>query len=64
MRDPCKTCPERSRDFGGCRCQAFLLTGDAKNTDPVCSLSPNHDIILRARQEASNTFTYRGDKIE
>lgn len=64
MRDPCKTCPERSRDFGGCRCQAFLLTGDAKNTDPVCSLSPKHDIILRARQEASNSFIYRGDKTD
>lgn len=40
MKEPCRTCPERFKDFGGCRCQAYLLTGDAAQTDPVCSLSP------------------------
>lgn len=45
MRDPCRSCPERQRDFGGCRCQAFLLTGDASNADPVCALSPQHSVI-------------------
>lgn len=40
MQQPCKTCDRRALDFGGCRCQAFLLTGDAAATDPVCSLSP------------------------
>jgi len=40
MQDPCKSCDRRTQDFGGCRCQAFLLTGDAAATDPVCSLSP------------------------
>jgi pyrroloquinoline quinone biosynthesis protein E len=49
MRDPCRTCPERSIDFGGCRCQAFALTGDASATDPACSLSPNHAVVLAAR---------------
>lgn len=40
MQEPCKTCDRRGTDFGGCRCQAFLLTGDAAATDPVCTLSP------------------------
>jgi PqqA peptide cyclase len=40
MPEPCKTCDRRTRDFGGCRCQALLLTGDATATDPVCSLAP------------------------
>src|SRR5437879_1904987 len=40
MQEPCKSCPKQAQDFGGCRCQAFLLTGDASATDPVCSLSP------------------------
>ncbi len=48
MKEPCRTCPEREKDFGGCRCQAFQLTGDARNADPVCSLSPHHDIVLNA----------------
>lgn len=45
MREPCRSCSERERDFGGCRCQAFLLTGDACNTDPACAKSPHHSII-------------------
>ncbi len=47
MREPCRSCPERSRDFGGCRCQAYLVTGDAANADPVCELSPHHHLIER-----------------
>jgi PqqA peptide cyclase len=49
MQEPCKTCDRRAIDFGGCRCQALLLAGDAAATDPVCSLSPNRpkvDAIL------------------
>jgi pyrroloquinoline quinone biosynthesis protein E len=45
MKEPCKTCPEKTKDFGGCRCQAFALTGDAANADPVCSKSPHHDKV-------------------
>jgi len=41
MKEPCASCPRREQDFGGCRCQAFALTGDAAATDPVCHLSPN-----------------------
>jgi pyrroloquinoline quinone biosynthesis protein E len=48
MREPCRSCPERQKDFGGCRCQAYLLTGDAANTDPVCDLSPLHHVVLQA----------------
>ena len=49
MRAPCKSCDRRTQDFGGCRCQAMLLTGDASATDPVCSLAPQRpkvDAIL------------------
>jgi PqqA peptide cyclase len=45
MQEPCKTCDRRSRDFGGCHCQAFLLAGDAAATDPVCSLAPQRSKV-------------------
>ncbi|WP_253767911.1 pyrroloquinoline quinone biosynthesis protein PqqE [Goodfellowiella coeruleoviolacea] len=45
MRDPCRGCVRRDVDFGGCRCQAFQLLGDAAATDPVCQLSPHHDLV-------------------
>jgi len=45
MADPCRSCPRKEIDFGGCRCQAFQLTGDAAATDPVCALSPRHDLV-------------------
>ena len=48
MKEPCRNCPERTRDFGGCRCQAYLLTGDADNADPVCDLSPYHHRVTEA----------------
>ena len=54
MPEPCRSCDRRERDFGGCRCQAFLLTGDAAATDPVCTLSPQRsrvDAILAAVNE-------------
>jgi PqqA peptide cyclase len=55
MKEPCVSCPERSKDFGGCRCQAYLLTGDADNADPVCDLSPHHHLVTEAvaRAEAA-----------
>ncbi|SFL56940.1 pyrroloquinoline quinone biosynthesis protein PqqE [Geodermatophilus ruber] len=52
MPDPCRSCPRREVDFGGCRCQAFALTGDAARTDPVCHLSPDHGIVAAAVQAA------------
>jgi pyrroloquinoline quinone biosynthesis protein E len=48
MKEPCRSCPEKVRDFGGCRCQAYLLTGDAANADPVCDLSPHHHLVTEA----------------
>lgn len=55
MREPCRSCPERSKDYGGCRCQAYLLTGDPANADPVCDRSPHHEVILRAVERVHRT---------
>jgi pyrroloquinoline quinone biosynthesis protein E len=52
MKEPCRSCPEKTRDFGGCRCQAYLLTGDPANPDPACDLSPHHQIVLDATESA------------
>jgi pyrroloquinoline quinone biosynthesis protein E len=52
MKEPCVSCPERAKDFGGCRCQAYLLTGDADNADPVCDLSPHHHLVTEAVAQA------------
>jgi radical SAM protein with 4Fe4S-binding SPASM domain len=54
MPEPCKSCPRRSVDMGGCRCQAFQLTGDAAVTDPVCHISPHHAIVEEAVWEANS----------
>jgi pyrroloquinoline quinone biosynthesis protein E len=63
MAEPCKSCEFREIDFGGCRCQAFALSGDAGNTDPACTLSPLHEQIFKqAATEAAtgdNRFIYR-----
>jgi pyrroloquinoline quinone biosynthesis protein E len=53
MPDPCRSCDRREIDFGGCRCQAFQLTGDAARTDPVCHLSPDHEIVAKTVQVAN-----------
>lgn len=45
MKEPCRSCPEKEKDFGGCRCQALALTGDAANADPVCDRSPHHETV-------------------
>lgn len=54
MSEPCRSCDERHRDVGGCRCQAYLLTGDPAATDPVCDLSPDHHLVEAARREAEH----------
>ena len=63
MPEPCRSCDRRGIDFGGCRCQAFHLTGQAAATDPVCGLSPDHGLIEGARRAAEETravpFVYR-----
>jgi PqqA peptide cyclase len=55
MPEPCRSCDRRGEDFGGCRCQAFLLIGDAYITDPACSLAPAHHIVEAAVDEANST---------
>ena len=64
MREPCRSCDRREIDWGGCRCQALMITGDAANTDPACTLSPAHTEFRRLADAESTTdvpdFGYRG----
>ncbi|MGC4089888.1 MAG: pyrroloquinoline quinone biosynthesis protein PqqE [Polyangiaceae bacterium] len=66
MPEPCRSCDRRAQDFGGCRCQAQALLGDARLTDPTCALSPHHGLIGVARSRAVReaeqlvTLRYRG----
>ena len=63
MPEPCQSCEFKEADFGGCRCQAFALTGSASNTDPACSFSPLHASIFKMAEteagEDRNRFVYR-----
>jgi pyrroloquinoline quinone biosynthesis protein E len=59
MKEPCRSCPRKTVDFGGCRCQAFALTGDAANPDPVCTLTPFRRIIDEALAEPAETIEYQ-----
>jgi len=62
MQEPCRSCPlgRQEEDWGGCRCQALRLTGDATAADPVCQFSPSHRALLAARESAqTETFVYR-----
>lgn len=64
MRDPCASCALKEVDFGGCRCQAFALTGDAANADPACALSHHHEAIAAAAEQQApgvetTQFIYR-----
>ncbi|MEW2120567.1 pyrroloquinoline quinone biosynthesis protein PqqE [Streptomyces sp. NPDC005474] len=68
MSGPCGGCPRREADFGGCRCQAHALTGDAARTDPACALSPDHGLVRALAQAPSDDppdadvprYVYRG----
>lgn len=57
LPDPCRSCPEKSQDLGGCRCQAYLLTGDSSATDPVCDKSPQHHRIAEIVARAQDTHS-------
>jgi pyrroloquinoline quinone biosynthesis protein E len=67
MPDPCRSCDRRNIDFGGCRCQAFLMTGNAAATDPVCTLAPEHSRVeeilerVNGNLEAAAAWVYRAD---
>jgi len=68
MKEPCRSCDEQDDDLGGCHCQAYMLTGDMHNADPVCSKSPDHHKILEAREHAESVvnnpdqFHYRNER--
>jgi len=62
LPEPCQSCDQKEIDFGGCRCQAFLITGDASRVDPVCERSPDHELIEQALVEVGageSDFQYR-----
>jgi PqqA peptide cyclase len=70
MQEPCRSCERRALDFGGCRCQALLIAGDAATTDPACSLSPQHGLVELATRQSEESdahsdplklWTYRPD---
>jgi len=64
MPEPCRSCAMRDIDYGGCRCQAMAITGDAAATDPACELSPHHArmqmLANQESMEADETYVYRG----
>jgi pyrroloquinoline quinone biosynthesis protein E len=67
MPEPCQSCVRKDIDYGGCRCQAFLLTDDAAATDPVCSKSPNRstiDTILAGTPTQAPEFVMRTNTIK
>jgi pyrroloquinoline quinone biosynthesis protein E len=55
MKEPCASCPEKEKDLGGCRCQAWLLAGDPAAADPVCAKSPHHGAVVEAVERAGKT---------
>lgn len=59
MKDPCRTCPDKEKDHGGCRCQAYMLAGDPAAADPVCDKSPDHHKVVEAVERA-NTPGWKG----
>ncbi len=74
MKEPCRTCTEKKKYMGGCRCQAYALTGDATNADPVCDKSPHHGTVQKilldaelrhknkAQQQTTQPILFRTDK--
>lgn len=63
MPEPCRSCPQKEVDFGGCRCQAALLTGNAANTDPVCEFSPNRMLVDAVLRDISSSSDHARDWI-
>ena len=53
MAEPCRSCSEKTKDYGGCRCQAYMLTGDMYAADPVCAKSPSHHRVTDAVERAN-----------
>jgi pyrroloquinoline quinone biosynthesis protein E len=69
MKDPCRSCDRRAQDFGGCRCQAMLLTGDAAAADPVCTLAPGRKVVdailaaVNSSEDPVRDWVYRIDPV-
>jgi pyrroloquinoline quinone biosynthesis protein E len=63
MQEPCASCPEKEIDLGGCRCQAFMLTGDAYATDPICEFSPDHHLVDEAIAAAEHADTAKEEAV-
>jgi pyrroloquinoline quinone biosynthesis protein E len=63
MKEPCRSCDEKEHDLGGCRCQAYLLSGDAANADPVCDKSPLHDKVVEVVRRAAEVPALREQPI-
>lgn len=67
MPDPCRSCEFREIDFGGCRCQAALITGDAAVTDPTCQFSPDRERLtqfVESSQKTHEAFTSNGEQMQ
>ncbi|ENO87575.1 pyrroloquinoline quinone biosynthesis protein PqqE [Thauera linaloolentis] len=62
MKDPCRACPDKDKDHGGCRCQAWMLAGDPAAADPVCDRSPEHDRVRAAVEQACSPAWKGGAK--
>jgi PqqA peptide cyclase len=64
MLEPCRSCARKDIDFGGCRCQAFMLAGNAAEADPICRLSANHSVVESAQEDTSDAteLIYRDTK--
>ncbi len=63
MREPCRSCSEKTKDFGGCRCQAYMMTGDANAADPVCDKSPHHAALVADVERIDQLGTARAAEI-
>ena len=55
MKEPCRSCPEKEKDLGGCRCQAFMLAQRSGCADPVCDKSPHHGVVVAAVEKAQQS---------
>jgi pyrroloquinoline quinone biosynthesis protein E len=64
MQEPCRSCSEKEKDFGGCRCQAYMLTGDPTNADPVCDKSPHHRELLDEVERVEKLATAPGEDLK
>jgi pyrroloquinoline quinone biosynthesis protein E len=62
MQEPCRSCPDKEKDHGGCRCQAYMLAGDPAAADPVCDKSPHHGKVVQAVEQASDPAWKGGAK--